>query len=143
MKILSQHSIHFYIIPFQKRKFFLIQMKLSRTFRWIVDYSANRFYLLSLHQRSSSRPHKGLTNILDKNRNKPYDEVLGAAQFTERTSVSGQKLSKIVKNCQKLSKVVKSCQKLSKVVKSCQKLSKVVKSCQKLPKVVKSCQKLS
>ena len=46
-------------------------------------------------------------------KNKPYDEVLGAAQFTERT------MSKVVKSCQKLSKVVKSCQKLSKAVKSC------------------------
>ena len=50
------------------------------------------------------------------NLNKPYDEVLGAAQFTERTSISCQKLTK-------LSKVVKSCQKLPKVVKSCHKLS--------------------
>ena len=32
--------------------------------------------------------------------NKPYDEVLGAAQFTECTSISCQKLSKIVKICQ-------------------------------------------
>ena len=29
-------------------------------------------------------------------KNKPYDEVLGAAQFTERTSISCQKLSKVV-----------------------------------------------
>ena len=35
--------------------------------------------------------------------NKPCDEVLGAAQFTEQT----------MHNCQKLSKVVKSCHKLS------------------------------
>ena len=55
--------------------------------------------------------------------NKPYDEVLGAAQFTERTSISCQKLSNVVKSGQKLLKVVKSCQKLSKVVKSCYKLS--------------------
>ena len=66
--------------------------------------------------------------------NKPYDEVLGAAQFTESINV---------KICRNVSKVVKSCQKLSKVVKSCQKLSKVVKSCQKLSKVVISCHKLS
>ena len=45
--------------------------------------------------------------------NKPYDEVLGAAQFTEQTSISCQKLSKVVKSCQKLSKAVKGCQKLS------------------------------
>ena len=64
--------------------------------------------------------------------NKPYVEVLGAAQFTERKSIS----------CQKLSKVVKSCQKLPKVFESCQKFSKVAKSCQKLPKAVKSCHKL-
>ena len=40
--------------------------------------------------------------------NKSYDEVLGAAQFKERTSISCQKLSKVVKSCQKLSKVRKS-----------------------------------
>ena len=55
--------------------------------------------------------------------NKPCDEVLGAAQFTEHTMRQCQKLSKVVKSCQELSKVVKSCQKLSKVVKSCHKLS--------------------
>ena len=68
----------------------------------------------------------GLKLRLVNMKNKPYDEVLGAAQFTERTSISCQKLSKVVKSCQKLSKVVKSCQN---VVKRCQKLSKVVKSC--------------
>ena len=52
------------------------------------------------------------TNKLYIKINKPYDEVLGAAQFTERTSISCQKLSKVVKSCQKLSKVVKSCKKL-------------------------------
>ena len=55
--------------------------------------------------------------------NKPYDEVLGAAQFTERTSISCQKLSNVVKSCQKLTKAVKSCHKLLKSFKSCQKLS--------------------
>ena len=70
------------------------------------------------------------------NKNKPYDEVLGAAQFTKHISISCQKMSKVVK-------AVKSCQELSEVVKSCQKLSKFVISCQKLSKVVKSCHKLS
>ena len=40
-----------------------------------------------------------------KTSNKPYDKVLGAAQFTERTSISCHKLSKVVKSCHKLSKV--------------------------------------
>ena len=61
--------------------------------------------------------------LIKVKKNKPYDEVLGAAQITERRSISCQKLSKIVKSCQKLSKVVISCHKLSKVVKSCQQLS--------------------
>ena len=64
--------------------------------------------------------------------NKPYDEVLGAAQITERTSISCQKLSKVVKCCQMLSNVVNYCQMWSKVVKSHQKSSKVIKSCHKL-----------
>ena len=32
-----------------------------------------------------------------------YDEVLGAAQFTERSSISCQKMSKAVISCHKLS----------------------------------------
>ena len=32
--------------------------------------------------------------------NKPYDKVLGAAQFIKRTSISCPKLSKVVNNCQ-------------------------------------------
>ena len=97
----------------------------------------------NVNPRPSSTISTCLDHIDEEKRNKPYDEVLGAAQFTEYTM---HQLSKDVKSCQKLSKVVKSCQKLSKVVKSCQKLSKVVKSCQKLSKVViscQSCQKLS
>ena len=45
--------------------------------------------------------------------NKPYDEVLGAAQFTESTSISCQKLQKGFKGCQKVSKGVERCHKLS------------------------------
>ena len=62
-----------------------------------------------------------LSDLVHKN--KPYDKVLGAAQFTERTSVCCQKLSKVVKICKNWSKYVKICQKLSKVVKSCHKLT--------------------
>ena len=46
--------------------------------------------------------HFWMIQTMFKNKkNKPYDEVLGTAQFTERTSISCQKLTK-------LSKVVKS-----------------------------------
>ena len=40
---------------------------------------------------------------LKTEKNKPYNEVLGAAQFAERTSISCKKLSKVVISCQKLS----------------------------------------
>ena len=68
----------------------------------MVDLRDPRY--VSCNQRSS---------LINFPLNKPYDEVLGAAQFTERTSISCQKLSKVVKSCQKLSKVVISCHKLS------------------------------
>ena len=69
--------------------------------------------------------HLHLTNqqqeqtIREGFKNKPYDKVLGAAQFIEHTSISCQKLLKF----SKVVKVVNSCQQLSTVVKSCQKLS--------------------
>ena len=47
----------------------------------------------------------GLNYGLYKKKNKPYNEVLGAAQFTERTMQQCQKLSKVVISCHKLSLV--------------------------------------
>jgi len=84
-----------------------------QTNRFIQNVNTKMHLNVFHHEQQNSRLLK----------NKPYDEVLGAAQFTERTSISCQELSKVVKSCQKLSKVVKSCQKLSKVIKSYQKLS--------------------
>ena len=80
------------------------------------------FFLGSTHPQSGSQLCEKFKewSLRYFYKNKPCDEVLGAAQVTERTVHKCQKLSKDVKSCQQLSTVVKSCQKLSKVVNSCQ-----------------------
>ena len=51
---------------------------------------AGLFYVTSI---SSTSLVSGLAYTLLRFKNKPYDEALGAAQFTERTSISCHKLS--------------------------------------------------
>ena len=56
---------------------------------------------------TQNRYNEKISQIREALKNKPYDEVLGAAQFTELT------MSKAVIICHKLSLVVISCHKLS------------------------------